>query len=111
MTIERDDLEAVDASPRVALPAGFAIASHVLEAAARWPITLDVESDDGVDYYRCGTCGQGIAPAGTRTEREAGDRFVPGLPGRYVYDPEQLRGLVVAHLMQAHGFTREKTGG
>lgn len=105
-----DELAAVEAKPHVPLDPAFAIAPHVLAAAAEWPCTVD-RGTDGVDRLRCSDCSQAVAVLGTSIPHDNPEQHQAGLPGTYQYESEQLRGLVLAHLMQRHGFTREKTGG
>lgn len=105
-----EELAAVESKPRVQVDPAFAIAPHVLAAADRWAMDVD-RGDDGVERLRCGQCRQAVAVLGTSTPHANPQQIRPGLPGSYHYDDEQLRGLVLAHLMQRHGWTREKTGG
>lgn len=108
--IEAKQLAEMDAKPRVPLKPEFAIAPHVLAAAADWPVVIDDAAP--VHYYRCGRCEQAIAPAGTTEPLPSwDDHHRAGLPGTYQYDGGQLHGQVLAHLMQRHGWTRENTGG
>lgn len=104
------ELAALELKPRVEVDPRFAIAPHVLEAASRWPTEIG-QDDDGIDRLRCTACGQAVAVLGTSAPHTDPQQVKVGLPGTYRYDLEQLRGLVLAHLMQRHGWTREQTNG
>lgn len=99
MGTNTDGLQTVS-EERVPLPPGFEIAQHVRGAAAMWPLQR-IERVDMVCGYRAGlggrSCGQVIVPV----------RMDEGL---YEYSDEEYEGLVLAHLMQCHGWTRETIG-
>lgn len=89
-------LAAVEAAPRQPLSAQFEISSHVRRAAARWP-TYERVSDYGHRVDAMCACEQSVAVL----RRNGQDVH---------YDDDQIEGLVLAHLMQRHGWTRETIG-
>lgn len=98
MSSHTDDLRAVS-EERVALPEGFEISKFVRRAAAAWPLLRQERVDmvcGGVS--RSGRpCAQVVVPV------RLGD-------GTYEYSAEEYEGLVLAHMMQCHGWTRESAG-
>lgn len=82
---------------RVALPAGFAIADEVRAAVGSWNMDLVTRTD-----WVCAGCRQVVVPV--RCGQGA------DWPADYRYTPEEAQGLVLAHLMQRHGWTRETIG-
>jgi hypothetical protein len=96
-----DDLRAVSGE-RTHLPEGFEIATEVRAAAMMWPLTdqrrIDMVCNHQVDRGgHAGRCGQVVLPVS-----RDGDL--------YEYTDEEREGLVLAHLMQRHGWTREVVG-
>jgi hypothetical protein len=97
---EREQLRELG-DERVPLQPGFHINAHVLQQAAQWPlIWRDEPATDqqpATVYYACQACEQAIAIA-----RKG--------QGTYQYGTEEFAGLVLAHLMQRHRWTRERIG-
>jgi hypothetical protein len=92
-----DDLRQVGGN-RVAPKPEFAVAPHVLWAAANDGYLLPNRDEESGDWHHsCVMCGQSVAVMST-------------VMGQYRYTEEQLTGLTVAHLIQRHGWTRETTG-
>ncbi len=81
--------------PRPA-PPGFAVPEHVWELVREWPIKR--RADDRRRDMVCEACGQQVFPI------TKGDR-------RYQYKVGQRDGLVLAHLIQVHGWNREGPDG
>jgi|HubBroStandDraft_1064217.scaffolds.fasta_scaffold571514_1 hypothetical protein len=79
----RMDLQPVPVHPQLA------IAPEVMAAAATWRMFAAAEL--GATYLRCWKCGQSVM---------IGASFTLG----------ELTMCVLAHLMQAHGWTREEPG-
>jgi hypothetical protein len=101
MDSERLALVAVEAADRVPVPAAFAVAREVELAALDWPTHLRYRHDKPPHPWRqdicCNACGQSIA--------------VLVLKGQsFEYTPDQVGGLLVAHVIQAHHWTRETIG-
>lgn len=83
---------------RVAPPSEFAVAAHVWEGVRSWETVLR-PAHDAVHTVNlvCGECGQAIMVSWN-------DK------GRFEYNQDQVDGLKLAHLIQAHGWTRETIG-
>lgn len=86
----------IPAGQRVIPPAEFAVSDQVQQAASDWPLLLRVEGErqktDGM--LLCQRCRQGIVPLWKEDVK-------------YTYNGEAMRGLIIAHLIQNHGWTRE----
>lgn len=86
MVIDRmTELAAISSTPPAAPPAGFAVTAEVWAGVRKWPTCL---------HRLCALCGRSINIA-------AYDDVA------YQYTPQELEGLVLAHLIQSHGWTRE----
>lgn len=101
MTTHSDDLRAVS-EERTPLPSGFEIATEVRAAALTWPLQARRRTDMvcGAQVTRGtvpGICGQAVVPVSQDGEL-------------YEYTDEEREGLLLAHLMQRHGWTREGVG-
>lgn len=69
----------------------FGVDDEVYEHAGR--MYLEVWTDeDGIDRAHCPRCDRGIIDL------------------RYLFAPDERTGLVIAHMIQTHGWTRESTG-
>lgn len=77
-----------DLRPAEPAPEGFAIAPHVLRRAREMP-TPTWTDEDGKLRGHCPRCDQGLFDLA------------------FVYNDDQRCGLLVAHMIQAHGWTRE----
>lgn len=74
----------------------------VIEAADRWPLGYRIEQQPGPVYLChtvCGGCGQAVLTS----RRQAADTGGP-------HDRDNVRGPLLAHLMQRHGWSRERIG-
>lgn len=69
----------------------FAVAREVYEDAKAMYLETWLDDDD-VMRRHCPRCDRGIIDL------------------RYTYTPDEGAGLVLAHMIQAHGWTRESTG-
>jgi hypothetical protein len=102
MTDYTNDLRAVS-EERVPLPDQFAISQDVLDAAQVWPTAarrrIDIVCAQHIQRGggQPGICGQIVLPVSQDGEL-------------YEYTDEERQGLVLAHLMQRHGWTRETIG-
>lgn len=77
---------------RVSCPVGFAVPGDVWADVRGWPLGLRVDADR-IDRI-CSHCWQTVIP-------------MSNPQGAYHYTDEEKDGLVLAHLIQAHGWTRE----
>lgn len=83
---------------QVAVPEQFAVSEAVWAGVREWNTALRLAGDDiGTVRRTCISCGQSINVAWNNR-------------GVYEYTGEQLDGLVLAHLIQTHGWTRETCG-
>jgi hypothetical protein len=69
----------------------FALAREVYQDARAMYLETWLD-DDGVPRRHCPRCDRGIIDL------------------RYTYTPDEAAGLIVAHMIQTHGWTRESTG-
>lgn len=92
MTVSHGRAERVeDLRPPAPVPDGIAITPAVLNAARNTYLPTWTD-EDGKIRAHCPRCDQGIADLA------------------YIYAPDDVAGLVFAHMAQAHGWTRESTG-
>lgn len=91
-----DGLKRLEDTPRVPFPPGMAVPERVWTQAAAWPTRERVIIRQGHKhtYLCCEQDGQSIAAL------RMGDTA-------YYYEPRILEGLILAHLIQAHGWSRE----
>jgi hypothetical protein len=83
------DLQAIEETPPVTPPAECAVPEHVWNAVDLW---LTYERSEV--HQTCGLCGQTL--------------FILNRNGDvYAYNRDQIRGVTLAHLIQAHRWTRE----
>lgn len=91
MSVNTDDLRALSGE-RVPLPIGFEIPESVWEGVRRWPLMYRAETD--LIHKVCSLCDQSVMVISTPK-------------GAYTYSDDAQDSLVLAHLIQAHDWTRE----
>lgn len=93
-----DDLRAVS-EERIPTPAGFGLADVVVDTAEHWPLDDQRRIDLVCNQRAAGRrrCGQVVVPVSMDGET-------------YEYTEDDRRALVLAHLIQQHGWTREAVG-
>lgn len=94
MRDDRRELAALSTERVVPVPE-FAVTAQVWSGVRRWLTVLRTKLDQVDTVHRgCGLCGQSIN--------------VDSVKGvKYEYSSTELDGLVLAHLIQRHGWTRE----